>query len=110
MAETLEGSKPVDTLSVSAHLALKGKALVYVCEVEMNFCFSSKSNAQTSRRAKCVASVGVYGKSIEQKTVPTHAVVVVRELKAGEAETVVGSHCVFTGAITARLPVTLINV
>lgn len=40
----------------------------------------------------------------------THAVVVVSELKAGEAETVVGSHGVFTGTVTARLPFTLVDV
>lgn len=40
----------------------------------------------------------------------THAVVVVRELEAGEAEAVVGSHCVFTGTVTTRLSVTLIDV
>lgn len=39
-----------------------------------------------------------------------HAVVVVRELKAGETQTVVGAHCVFTGAVTTGLSVTLINV
>lgn len=39
-----------------------------------------------------------------------HAVVVVSELKAGEAETVVGSHGVFTGTVTARLPFTLVDV
>lgn len=40
----------------------------------------------------------------------THAVIVVCELEAGEAETVVGAHCVFTGTVTTWLPVTLINV
>lgn len=40
----------------------------------------------------------------------TYAVVVVSELKAGEAEAVVGSHGVFTGAVTARLSFTLIDV
>lgn len=69
MAETLEGTKSIDTLSVPAHLALEGGALIYV-----------------------------------------HAVVVVCELKAGEAEAVVGSHCVFTGAVTTWLPVTLVDI
>lgn len=40
----------------------------------------------------------------------THAVVVVRQLEAREAEAVVGAHCVFTGAVTARLPVALVDV
>lgn len=31
MAETLEGTESVDTLSVPAHLALEGAALIYVC-------------------------------------------------------------------------------
>lgn len=69
MAETLEGAKSIDTLSVPAHLALEGTALIYV-----------------------------------------HAVVVVRELEAGEAEAVVGSHCVFTGTVTTWLSVTLVDV
>lgn len=34
MAETLEGAESVDTLSVPAHLALEGAALIYVCRVE----------------------------------------------------------------------------
>lgn len=46
----------------------------------------------------------------EQYTMHTHAVIVVGELEAGEAETVVGSHCVFTGTVTAWLSVTLINI
>lgn len=69
MAETLEGAKSIDTLSIPTHLTLESAALIYV-----------------------------------------HAVVVVRELKAREAEAVVGSHCVFTGTITTRLSVTLIDV
>lgn len=69
MAETLEGTESIDTLSVPAHLALEGAALVYV-----------------------------------------HAVVVVCELEAGEAEAVVGSHRVFTGPVTTRLSVTLVDV
>ncbi len=40
----------------------------------------------------------------------THAVVVVCELEAREAEAVVGSHCVFTGTVTTRLSVTLVDV
>ena len=40
----------------------------------------------------------------------THAVVVVCELEAGEAEAVAGSHRVLTGTVTTRLPVTLIDV
>lgn len=40
----------------------------------------------------------------------THAVVIVCELKAREAETVVGSNCVFTGTVATWLSVTLINV
>lgn len=35
MAETLEGTKTVDALSIPAHLALEGTALVYVC-MDMN--------------------------------------------------------------------------
>lgn len=31
VAETLEGTESVDTLTVPAHLALDGAALVYVC-------------------------------------------------------------------------------
>lgn len=31
MAETLEGTESIDTLSVPAHLALEGTALIYVC-------------------------------------------------------------------------------
>lgn len=69
MAETLERTESIDTLSVPAHLALEGAALIYV-----------------------------------------HAVVVVCELKAREAEAVVGSHCVFTGTVTTRLSVTLIDI
>lgn len=40
----------------------------------------------------------------------THAVVVVRELEAGEAQTVVGAHGVLTGAVSTRLPVALVNI
>lgn len=46
----------------------------------------------------------------QQYRILTHAVVVVCELEAGEAEAVVGSHCVFTGAVATRLSVALINV
>lgn len=35
MAETLEGAELVDALSVPAHLALEGAALVDVCEVNV---------------------------------------------------------------------------
>lgn len=40
----------------------------------------------------------------------THAVVVVCQLETGEAEAVVGSHCVFAGTVTAWMSVTLINI
>lgn len=69
ITETLEGTKSVDTLSVPAHLALEGAALIYI-----------------------------------------HAVIVVCELEAREAETVVGSHCVFTGTVTTWLSVTLVDI
>lgn len=46
----------------------------------------------------------------EQYMMHTHAIIVVCELKAGEAETVVGSYCVFTGTITTWLSVTLVNI
>lgn len=35
MTEALERTKSVDTLSVPAHLALEGTALIYVCEVNI---------------------------------------------------------------------------
>lgn len=35
MAETLEGTKSIDTLSIPAHLALEGTALIYVCKVNI---------------------------------------------------------------------------
>ncbi len=34
MAETLEGTKSIDTLTITAHLALEGAALIYVCKVK----------------------------------------------------------------------------
>lgn len=40
----------------------------------------------------------------------THAVVVVCQLKAGEAEAVVGAHRVFTSTVAARLSVTLVDI
>lgn len=40
----------------------------------------------------------------------THAVVVVGQLKAGEAEAVVGADCVLAGPVSAGLSVTLINI
>lgn len=40
----------------------------------------------------------------------THAVIVVRELEAGEAEAVVGAHGVLTGAVATGLSVTFVNV
>lgn len=40
----------------------------------------------------------------------THAVVVVGELEAREAEAVVGAHGVLAGAVAAGLPVTLVDV
>ena len=46
----------------------------------------------------------------EQYMMHTHAVIVVCELEAGDAETVVGSHCVFTGTVTTWLSVTLVNI
>lgn len=35
MTETLEGTKSVDALSIPAHLALVGAALIYVCEINI---------------------------------------------------------------------------
>lgn len=35
MAEALEGTEPIDTLSVPAHLALESAALIYVCKVNI---------------------------------------------------------------------------
>lgn len=40
----------------------------------------------------------------------THAVIVVRELEAREAQAVVGPHGVFTGTVATRLSVALINI
>ena len=42
--------------------------------------------------------------------VRTHAVVVVCQLEAQEAQAVVGAHGVLTGAVTARLSVALVDV
>lgn len=39
-----------------------------------------------------------------------HAVVIMGELEPGEAQTVVGTHCVFTGAISTWLSVTLVDI
>lgn len=39
-----------------------------------------------------------------------HAVVVVRKLKAREAQAVIRAHCVLTCTVTTRLPLTLINI
>lgn len=46
----------------------------------------------------------------ELEMILTHAVVVVRELEAQEAEAVVGPHSVFAGTVTARLSVALVDV
>lgn len=46
----------------------------------------------------------------EQEMILTHAVIVVCELEAQEAEAVVGPHSVFAGTVTTRLSVALIDV
>lgn len=95
VAEALEGAQSVDALSVPAHLALEGAALIDVCKV------SPENVSVPSRLGPRLAS---------PRVLLTHAVVVVRQFEAGEAEAVVGAHRVFTGAVSARLPVALVNV
>lgn len=95
MAEALEGAQSVDALSVPAHLALESAALIDVCEVN-----PAPNVSASPTRPKCS----------RQRAALTHAVVVVRQLEAREAEAVVGAHRVFAGAVTARLPVALVDV
>lgn len=40
----------------------------------------------------------------------TEAVIIVSELKPWVAETVIGSNSVFTGPVSTRMPLTLINI
>lgn len=47
---------------------------------------------------------------LEASALRTHAVVVVSQLEAREAQAVVGAHCVLTGTVSTVLPVTLVNI
>lgn len=96
VAEALEGAQAVDALPVPAHLPLEGAALVHVCKGSPDS-VSGPSRPGPARLQGTCASL-------------THAVVVVRQLEAGEAEAVVGAHRVFAGAVAARLPVALVDI
>lgn len=67
---------------------------------------------ETLEGSQAVDTLAVPTHLTHQRTalINVHAVIVVRELEAREAETVVGAHRVLTGSIPTRLSVTLINI
>lgn len=76
------------------------------------WCVFIAIETETLERAQTIDTMSIPAHLTLQSAalINVHAVVVVSELKAGEAQTVVGANSVFTGAIAAGMSVTLINV
>lgn len=103
LAQATEGAHVVDALSVAADLPGQGGALIDICRESRVGCGGGGG-----------VSITVTGGSADPSSWPssplTHAVVVVGQLKAREAEAVVGAHRVLARAVPTGLAVTLVNV
>lgn len=70
----------------------------------------SSTSARSAHTASAAFPAWLHPLHPPARALLTHAVVVVRQLEAGEAEAVVGAHRVFAGAVAARLALALVDI
>lgn len=99
MAHTEEGAHGVHTLPVSTQSPLR-RTLIHICSTHKQHKISHKHYAFC-----CFPLLRLL--TTDERT---NAVTVVGVLEAGVTQTVVGAHCVLTGAVATRLSLTLVHI